>query len=89
MDDRLARMERDLQITLESIGLFVRYQLSVTPPLPASQLAASQATGNDRFQTFIDQVSRRIAKGKTFGADVIECAQQTRDGATAKAAAAL
>lgn len=86
MDDRLNRIERDLQITLESIALFVRYQLSITPPLPASQLAASQATGNDRFQTFIDQVSRRVAKGKTFGADVVERATRERDGATAKAA---
>ncbi|HEY5237688.1 MAG TPA: hypothetical protein VIJ62_04845, partial [Rhizomicrobium sp.] len=73
------------QITLESIALFVRYQLSITPPLPASQLAASQAAGNDRFQTFIDQVSRRVAKGKTFGTDVVERAQRERDGGTARA----
>jgi hypothetical protein len=81
LDDRLGRIERDMQISLESLALFIRYELSVTPPLPSSQLAASQAAGNDRFQTFIDQVSRRLAKGKTFGIDVTERAQRAREGA--------
>src|SRR3546814_5582653 len=34
---RLSRIERDLQITLETLGLFIRYQLSVTVPLPAAE----------------------------------------------------
>ncbi|HEY5238825.1 MAG TPA: CopG family transcriptional regulator [Rhizomicrobium sp.] len=70
MDDRLGRIERNVLIGLESLALFIRYELSVTPPLPASQLAASQAAGNDRFQTFADQVSRRLAKGKAFADDI-------------------
>jgi hypothetical protein len=67
---QLNRIERDQQVLLESTALFVRYQLTITPPLPASQLAASQAAGNERFQTFIDEVGRRIAKGKGMSFEV-------------------
>ncbi len=88
MDDRLNRIERDLLIVLESLALFIRYELAITPPLPASQLAASQAAGNERFQTFIDQVSRRVAQGKVFGNDVVERAQRERDIAAGEAAKA-
>jgi hypothetical protein len=79
--DQINRIERDQKIALESVALFIRYYLTTTAPLPTSQLAASQATGNDRFQTFIDEVSRRIAKGKNFGGDVIERGNRNHEGA--------
>jgi hypothetical protein len=85
MDDRLGRIERNVLIGLESLALFIRYELSVTPPLPASQLAASQAAGNDRFQTFADQVSRRLAKGKAFADDIgARMPSRTNDTTTRK-----
>jgi hypothetical protein len=80
MDDRLGRIERDVLIALESLALFIRYELAVTPPLPAAQMAASQAAANDRFETFIDQVCRRVARGKAFGLDIAERAQRERAG---------
>jgi hypothetical protein len=70
------RMERDQRVILESLALFIRYQLTVSNPIPESQLAAMQALGNDRFQTFIDEVGRRIAKGKGVGAEVAEKAKE-------------
>lgn len=66
---QLNRIERDLQVLLESLALFVRYQLTVTAPLPEPDQAA-RAVGRDRFQAFIDQVGRQIAgEGRTFGAN--------------------
>lgn len=59
----LARIERDQQIVMESLALFVRYQLTVTAPLPEPDVAA-RAVGRDRFQAFIDQVGRTLAGGK-------------------------
>lgn len=59
---QLNRIERDGQVLLESLALFVRYQLTVTAPLPEPDPAA-RAVGRDRFQSFVDQVGRQIADG--------------------------
>jgi len=66
---QLNRIERDQQVLLESLALFIRYQLTVTAPLPEPDQAA-RAVGRDRFQAFIDQVGRQIAGGgRTLGRD--------------------
>ena len=59
---QLNRIERDGQVLLESLALFVRYQLTVTAPLPEPD-PATRAVGRDRFQSFVDQVGRQIADG--------------------------
>ncbi len=62
LSNQLDRVERDGQVLLESLALFVRYQFTVTAPLPEPDKAA-RAVGQDRFQKFIDQVGRQIAAG--------------------------
>ncbi len=69
--DRISReighTRRDLEILLESLSLFVRYQLTVTAPLPEADSAA-RAIGRDRFEAFVAQVGRQIAGGtRTIG----------------------
>jgi hypothetical protein len=59
---QLGRLERDGQVLLESLALFIRYQLNVTAPLPEAD-AAARAVGRDRFQAFIEQVARQLARG--------------------------
>jgi hypothetical protein len=59
---QLNRIERDNQVLLETLALFVRYQLTVTAPLPEPDQAA-RAVGRDRFQAFIERVGRQIAGG--------------------------
>ena len=59
---QLGRIERDQQVLLESLALFVRFQLTVTAPLPEADSAA-RAVGRDRFQAFVDQVGRQVAGG--------------------------
>ena len=59
---QLNRIERDGQVLLETLALFIRYQLTVTAPLPEPDQAA-RAVGRDRFQNFVDQVGRQIAGG--------------------------
>jgi hypothetical protein len=75
-NSQINRMERDQRVILESLALFIRYQLTISNPVPESQLAAMQALGSDRFQTFIDEVGRRIAKGKGIGAEIAEKAKE-------------
>src|SRR5690606_3188791 len=68
---QLNRIERDQQILLESLALFVRYYLTVTAPLPEVDQEAARALGQERFQAFIDQVGRRIAGGWTLAGEVL------------------
>lgn len=82
LSDHLGRIERDQQIVIETLAFFIRYQLTISAPLPASQLSAMQAVGNERFQSFIDQVSRKLAKGVTFSSEVIERAEDERKSET-------
>jgi hypothetical protein len=70
--DRLSReiglVRRDLDVVLESLALFVRYQLLVTAPLPDADSVAL-AKGLDRFEKFVGQVGRQLASGRrTLGA---------------------
>ena len=43
------RLERDLGIATETLALFVRYFLTVTPPLPNTDQDAARALGRERF----------------------------------------
>jgi predicted transcriptional regulator len=61
--NQLNRIERNEQILLESLALFIRYQLTVTAPLPEADQAA-RAVGHDRFRAFTDQVARGMADGR-------------------------
>src|SRR5947208_664667 len=65
--DRISRevgaCRRDVEVVLEALSLFVRYQLTVTAPLPEADSAA-RAVGNERFERFIAQLGRQIAGGK-------------------------
>ncbi len=69
--DRLStqqgRLERDQQVVMESLALFIRYFLTINAPLPEADQAA-RAVGRERFQAFIDQVGRNIGSGtRTLG----------------------
>jgi len=68
---QLGRIERDQQILLESLALFVRYQLTVTAPLPESEQEAARAVGQERFENFVNQVGRRLAQGRSVSRDVL------------------
>lgn len=60
---QLGRIERDGQVQLESLALFVRYMLTVNAPLPEDDEAA-RAVGRDRFQAFVERVGRQMASGR-------------------------
>ncbi len=72
---QFGRIERDVGIVMESLALFVRYQLTVTAPLPDDDHAL-RAVGQDRFQAFLDQVCRRLANGKNFRTDLLARTEQ-------------
>jgi len=74
--DRLTRqydrLERNLSITTETLALYIRFFLTVTPPLPNTDQDAARALGKERFDYFISQLGRRLAGGKNIIRDVLE-----------------
>ena len=63
LNGRLDRLERDLNVNAETLALFIRYYMTMTPPLPEQERDAAQALGKERFEYFIEQVTRRLASG--------------------------
>ena len=68
----LDRLERNQTIVSETLALFVRYYLTITPPLPDAEQNAARALGTERFEFFVAQVGRRVAGGKLMIRDVLE-----------------
>jgi predicted transcriptional regulator len=64
------RVERDLAITTELIATFVRYFLTITPPLPGSEHAAARALGQLRFEQVIEDIARRLRTDRSLIARV-------------------
>lgn len=59
----LARIERDGQVVLETLALFIRFELSIQAPL-AENDAAGRALAAKRFDAFVTQVGRQVAAGR-------------------------
>ena len=63
---QVARLERDQRITTETLALFVRFWLTITPPIAPDQQAAAQAKGRERFDGFVETLGKRLQKGRWF-----------------------
>lgn len=63
---QIARLERDQRITTETLALFVRFWLTVTPPIPPEDQASAQAKGRERFEGFVDALGKRVQQGRGF-----------------------
>jgi hypothetical protein len=66
--DRLSRqferLERDQNILIETVALYVRYYLTVSTPVPEAHQEAARAQGRLRFTQFVEQLGRRWQKGR-------------------------
>ena len=74
--DRLSRqfekLERDQNILIETVALYVRYYLTVSTPLPESHQEAARAQGRARFEQFIEELGRHILRGRSLVREVYE-----------------
>lgn len=59
-------LDEDLAIVGETLSLFIRFWLTVTPPLPDSAQASARAKGMERFEGFLQSLGRRLATGDRF-----------------------
>jgi ribbon-helix-helix CopG family protein len=63
---QIQRLERNTGVTTETLALFVRFFLTVTPPLPPNAQASAQAKGQQRYEGFVEALGRRLQKGQSF-----------------------
>ncbi|WP_069337847.1 CopG family transcriptional regulator [Sphingobium yanoikuyae] len=65
--DKLSReleaARRDIDLLVETLALFIRYELMVLPPLAEGDVAG-RARGRERFSAFVMEVGRQLAGGK-------------------------
>lgn len=78
MSRSMDRMDRNQSIEVETLALFIRYFLTITPPLPESDQASAHALGRERFEVFVAQVGRRLAHDKNLLSEVLETIADTR-----------
>ena len=83
--DKISRqidgLDEDVAIIGETLSLFIRFWLTVTPPLPDSAQAAARAKGAERFEGFLQSLGRRLATGDRFLKDLSRDIGSRRDGA--------
>ena len=72
LDRRMARLERDLGISVETLAVFVRFWLATTPALPESAAQAARAKAGERYEAFVAALGRRLAQGTTLAHEVSE-----------------
>ncbi len=68
--DKLGRqvdgLDEDLAILGEAVSLFIRFWLTVPPPLAENAQASARAKGAERFEGFMQSLGRRLATGDRF-----------------------
>ena len=63
---QMERLERDVGISAETVALFVRFWLIATPSLPEQAQPAARAKGQERYESFLQALGRRLAKRPGF-----------------------
>jgi hypothetical protein len=55
-------------------------RLTITPPLPADAQASAQVKGRERYESFVEALGRRLAKGQSLIQDMPEDIQRAAAG---------
>lgn len=82
IDRRMARLERDLGIAVETLAVFVRFWLTTTPALPEPAAQAARAKAAERYEGFVAALGRRLAQGPKLGQEISEDIKRAADTST-------
>jgi predicted transcriptional regulator len=87
--DRIGRqideLDEDIAIVGETLSLFIRFWLTITPPLPDSAQASARAKGAERFESFAQTLGRRLATGDRFLKELSRDVDANREETNARA----
>lgn len=72
--DRLTRqaerLEWNVELTNETLALFIRFWLTNNAPLPDTALAAAQAMGKERWERFVESLARKMENGPRLSREI-------------------
>jgi len=66
------KLERDQNILIETVALFVQHYLTVSLPVPEAHQEAARALGQTRFEQFVQQLARHLQRGHSLVREVHE-----------------
>ncbi|MGY4476884.1 CopG family transcriptional regulator [Bradyrhizobium sp. USDA 3364] len=72
IDRRIARLERDVGISVETIALFIRFWLTTTPLLPEPAAKAARAQAGARYDNFVAALGRRLSHGPKLRQEILD-----------------
>lgn len=67
---QLDRLGWHLDLSNETIALFIRFWLTANPPLPDTAMKAAQASGRKRWENFVEALSRRMEAGPRLDVEI-------------------
>ena len=76
-----ARLERDVRLTADTLPLFIRHWLTVTPQLPPEENAAAHTRGLKRFDAFVQTLGTRLQQGSSFLSEIPDDIPEHKDDA--------
>ncbi|OQW52062.1 CopG family transcriptional regulator [Candidatus Raskinella chloraquaticus] len=72
LDRRMIRLERDVDIAVETLAVFIRFWLATTPTLPEPAAQAARAKAGELYDAFVAALGRRLAKGPKLQQEIAE-----------------
>ena len=76
----IRQVHRDVDIVAETLALWLRYFLTVTPPLPAGDQEPARLIGRQRFEVFIKEIARRKTSDARYLTRVLNLAAKEGSG---------
>jgi predicted transcriptional regulator len=72
IDRRIARIERDVGISVETLAQFIQFWLTTTPSLPEPAAKAARAQAGTRYDSFVAALGRRLNTGPKLRQEIPE-----------------
>ena len=80
LSQEVRHLHRDLDIVAETLALWLRYFLTVTPPLPAGDQEPARLIGRQRFDVFIREIARRKPSDKRYLTRIVKLSAKEGSG---------
>lgn len=78
---QLERLEWHVELSNETLALFIRFWLTSTAPLPDTAMKAAQAMGRERWERFVESLNRRMENGPRLKTELsVDVARSNGDG---------
>jgi hypothetical protein len=75
----LRRIHRDVEIVAETLALYIRQFLMITPPVPKIDQDAAMKLGRERYEVFIEQIAKRVASDSGMVQEIMEKIAETHE----------